>query len=150
MSIDSEKQQMSLHRHRTVITTFKIIERYRVLLPIAMLLIATAALVSSSAINTYAYSSIRGIVITTDTAPLEVASKPTLAVLGYADFGATHLYVTAESFLTVAVGTILAYRGGIGTLAGIVLGVCAAGMLVFVTGCPCGAGSTTELWQLVY
>lgn len=122
----------------------KALSRVQIAFPLAAFLLATAGLLS-----TVPGGTLRGFTFTTDTVPLEVAGRSTLAVIGYVDLGQQHLYVTAETLLLVVVASALAKRGGFATLAGVVLGVGAVGGLSVVTGCPCGSGAATPLWHFV-
>lgn len=115
----------------------------RVTSPVVAFLVATAGL-----LMTVPGGSVRGIELTTDAAPLAVAGRSALAVVGYVNLGQRHLYVPVESLLLVAIAAALAARGGVATLLSIGLGAAAAVTLVVVTGCPCGSGAATSLWQL--
>lgn len=81
--------------------------------------------------------------------PLEVAGADPLVALASIGIGRSRLYVTGLSALLLAGAGIAALSGRRGGwLAGVVLGGGAAGTLVRVSGCHCGAGSTAYLWQL--
>lgn len=120
-----------------------LVARIRITYPLIAFLVAIAGLLA-----VVPGSSARGVEFTTDTAPLEVAGRSTLATVGYVDLGQRHLYVTGESLLLLAIASGLATRSRFGALIGIGLGVSAAGTLTVVTGCACGTGTATPLWQL--
>lgn len=130
-------------RDRSRSTVMPLVARIRVASPLAAFLVATAGLLA-----TVPGGSVRGVELTTDATALEVAGRSTLAVVGYINLGQQHLYVTGDALLLIAIASVLATRGGLVRLAGIVLGAGAAGGLIVVTGCPCGTGSATPLWRL--
>lgn len=153
MSIGSKTHLPSPLRHSIGTAALQVIERTRVAFPLITFLAVATLLLSVTQTTLTTANSFplpNGFVVTTDTASLEVAGKSTLAVLGYVDFGMAHLYVTAESLLLVIAGTMLVSRGRVGMLAGIILGGCAAGTLVLITGCPCGSGSASSIWVFVH
>lgn len=120
--------------------------RLRLASPLVAFLGTTVALLVATAGG---LGAIRGVELTTDSTPLAVAGRSTLAVVGYVDLGQQHLYVTAESLLLVALATVLVSRGGLATVVGVLLGAGTAGGLVVVTGCPCGSGGAEPLWQVL-
>lgn len=82
--------------------------------------------------------------------PLEVAGADPLVALASIGIGQSWLYVTGLSGLLLGVGVLAALVGSrLGTALGTVLASGAAGTLVRVSGCHCGAGSTTHLWELL-
>lgn len=81
--------------------------------------------------------------------PLEVAGADPLVALASVGIGQSRLYLTGISALLLLLGTLAALVGSRGgALAGAGLGGGAAGTVVHVSGCHCGAGSTASLWQL--
>lgn len=81
--------------------------------------------------------------------PLEVAGADPLIAVASVGMGLNRLYVTGISALLFAGAVGAAFVGSReGALAGLLLGGGAAGTLVRVSGCHCGAGSATQLWQL--
>lgn len=81
--------------------------------------------------------------------PLEVAGADPLIAVASVGIGRSRLYVTGISALLCALAVAVALVGSRGgALAGLLLGGGAAGTLVRVSGCHCGAGSATQLWQL--
>lgn len=153
MSTDTEIHRTSPVHHRIGAAAARVVERTRVAFPVITFLAVTVVLLTvtqATPETTIPFQSLTGLVVTTDTAPLKAAGESTIGALGYVDFGSTHLYVTGKPVLVVVAGMVLASRGRIGTLAGIALGAFAAGMLVLVTGCPCGSGSATALWQSIH
>ena len=81
--------------------------------------------------------------------PLEVAGADPFVAVASAGIGQSRLYVTGLSALLLVSGAIVAFFGRWGgALAGTALGGGAAGSLVQVSGCHCGAGSTSYLWEL--
>lgn len=82
--------------------------------------------------------------------PLEVAGADPLVIVASIGIGQNWLYVTGLSGLLLAAGLLAALVGSrLGALFGVVLASGAAGTLVRVSGCHCGAGSTTYLWELL-
>lgn len=81
--------------------------------------------------------------------PLEVAGADPLIAVASVGIGGSRLYLTTASALLLVLGAIAAVVGGRGgALVGAGLGGGAAGSLVHVSGCHCGAGTTAYLWQL--
>ncbi|MDL5363032.1 hypothetical protein [Halalkalicoccus sp. NIPERK01] len=82
--------------------------------------------------------------------PLEVAGADPLVVLASVGIGQSWLYLTGLSAALLVAGVLLAAVGSrLGTAFGTLLAGGAAGTLVRVSGCHCGAGSTTYLWELL-
>lgn len=82
--------------------------------------------------------------------PLEVAGADPLVAVASVGIGQSRLYVTGISALLLLSGALAALVGSRGgALLGAGLGGGAAGTLVQVSGCHCGAGSTAYLLELV-
>lgn len=82
--------------------------------------------------------------------PLSTAGVDPTAVLAAVDTGLARIYVTGVPAALLLVGALssLLGRGRTWTLGvGAACGVLAAGTLTVLTGCHCGPGSTTMLWQ---
>lgn len=82
--------------------------------------------------------------------PIETAGADPLLIVASVGIGQSWLYLTGLSAALLSVGLLLAVVGSrIGTALGAVLASGAAGTLVRVEGCHCGAGSTAYLWELL-
>lgn len=81
--------------------------------------------------------------------PLEVAGADPFVAVASIGIGQSRLYVTGISALLLLSGALAALVGSRGgALLGVGLGAGAAGTLVRVSGCHCGAGSTSYLLEL--
>lgn len=82
--------------------------------------------------------------------PLETAGADPILVLASIGIGQNWLYVTEFSAVLLAAGLLVALVGSrLGAIIGAVLATGAAGTVVRVSGCHCGAGSTGQLWELL-
>lgn len=116
------------------------------LVPVAGFLLAVALLVNRTPVGGPLYDP----ALLPSRVPLEVAGADPLVALVSIGIGQSWLYVTGLSGLLLGVGVLAALVGSrLGTALGAVLASGAAGMLVRVSGCHCGAGSTTHLWELL-
>lgn len=112
------------------------------LAPIAGFLLAIALLVARTPVGGPLYDP----ALLPSRVPLEVAGADPLVALASIGIGQSWLYVTGLSGLLLGVGVLGAL---VGSRLGTVLASGAAGALVRVSGCHCGAGSTTHLWELL-
>ncbi|KYH27128.1 hypothetical protein HAPAU_10180 [Halalkalicoccus paucihalophilus] len=82
--------------------------------------------------------------------PLETAGADPLVVLASVGFGESWLYLTGLPAALLGAGVLAAFVGSrFGAILGAVLASGAAGTVVRVSGCHCGAGSTGQLWELL-
>ncbi|PSQ23465.1 hypothetical protein BRD01_06485 [Halobacteriales archaeon QS_8_65_32] len=85
-----------------------------------------------------------------DAIPLSTAGVDPAAVLVAVDTGLARIYVTGVPAVLLLAGALFSLLGGGRTWTlgvGTACGVLAAGTLTVLTGCHCGPGSTTMLWQ---
>ncbi|ADJ13425.1 hypothetical protein [Halalkalicoccus jeotgali] len=117
-----------------------------VLAPLAGFALALAALVRRTPIRGPLYQP----TLLPGHIPLETAGADPFLVVASVGIGGNWLYVTELSALLFAAGLLAALVGSRrGTILGAVLASGAAGTLVRVSGCHCGAGSTGQLWELL-
>lgn len=116
------------------------------LAPIAGFLLVLALLVRRTPVGGPLYDP----ALLPDRIPLEVAGADPLVAIASIGIGQSWLYVTGLSGLLLGAGILAALVGSrLGAALGTVLASGAAGTLVRVSGCHCGAGSTTHLWELL-
>lgn len=116
------------------------------LVPVAGFLLAVALLVNRTPVGGPLYDP----ALLPSRVPLEVAGADPLVAVASIGIGQSWLYVTGLSGLLLVAGILAALVGSrLGAALGVVLASGAAGTLVRVSGCHCGAGSTTPLWELL-
>ncbi|WP_122088013.1 hypothetical protein [Halalkalicoccus subterraneus] len=116
------------------------------LVPIAAFALAVAALIHRTPIRGPLYQP----TLLPGRIPLETAGADPLVVLASIGIGENWLYVTEFSAVLLVAGLLMALAGSrLGAIIGTVLAGGAAGTVVRVSGCHCGAGSTGQLWELL-
>ncbi len=116
------------------------------LVPVSGFALALAALVYRTPIRGPLYQP----TLLPSRVPLEVAGADPLVVVASIGIGQNWLYVTGLSATLLTAGLLLALVGSrLGTILGAVLASGAAGTVMRVSGCHCGAGSTVHLWELL-